>query len=297
MLQLLESVRSLLGRHMPVSPAVLQPVAGPSLLSPTALPEDDDPEWPTARISVAEALWGEGFLFPGGHDEALRLATPLGLSAASSLLFIGAGTGGAPRSITTELGVWVTGYECNARLVAVASERNARAGLGRRAQVDLWNPIAPKFPPHYFHHTIAIEPLHGAPMEPVLTAMAAAMKPSGQFVLIEAVADRPLDASEAAVAHWAELEHRPADVPTELGISKELAKLGFDVRIAEDISARHMHQALDGWASAVRAIEGTRPTMHHLSLIVREAELWLARLRLMREGRLRLVRWHAIGKA
>ena len=25
--------------------------------------------------------------------------------------------------------------------------------------------------------------------------------------------------------------------------------------------------------------------------------VWLARLRLMREGRLRLVRWHAIGKA
>jgi cyclopropane fatty-acyl-phospholipid synthase-like methyltransferase len=296
-MQLLETVRSLLGLHVPVSPAMLRAPAGPSLLSPTALPEDDDPEWPTARISVAEALWGEGFLFPGGHDEALRLATPLGLTAASSLLFVGAGTGGAPRSITTELGVWVTGYECNVHLVEVANERNARSGLGRRAQVELWDPIAPKFPPHYFHHAIAVEPLHGAPMEPVLAAMAAAMKPSGQLVLVEAVADRPLDPSDAAVAHWAELERRPADVPTELGVSKELAGLGFDVRIAEDISRRHVHQALDGWSSAVRSIEGARPTMHHLALIVREAELWLARLRLMREGRLRLVRWHAIGKA
>jgi hypothetical protein len=93
------------------------------------------------------------------------------------------------------------------------------------------------------------------------------------------------------------LECRPADVPTELGVSHELVELGFDVRIAEDVSMRHMHQALDGWYAAVRAIEGERPTMHHLALIVREAELWLARLRLMREGRLRLVRWHAIGKA
>ncbi len=194
-MQLLETVRSLLGLHVPVSPAMLRAPAGPSLLSPTALPEDDDPEWPTARISVAEALWGEGFLFPGGHDEALRLATPLGLTAASSLLFVGAGTGGAPRSITTELGVWVTGYECNVHLVEVANERNARSGLGRRAQVELWDPIAPKFPPHYFHHAIAVEPLHGAPMEPVLAAMAAAMKPSGQLVLVEAVADRPLDPS------------------------------------------------------------------------------------------------------
>jgi hypothetical protein len=35
--------------------------------------------------------------------------------------------------------------------------------------------------------------------------------------------------------------------------------------------------------------------MQQLALIVREAELWMARLRLMRERRLRLVRWHAIG--
>lgn len=42
-MQLLETVRSLLGLHVPVSPAMLRAPAGPSLLSPTALPEDDDP--------------------------------------------------------------------------------------------------------------------------------------------------------------------------------------------------------------------------------------------------------------
>ena len=255
-MQLLEIVRSLLGRHVPSPSAKLAPAAGPSLMSAAALPVDDDPEWPTARISVAEALWGEGFLFAGGHDEALRLATPLGLSAASSLMFLSAGTGGAPRSITTELGVWVTGYECNTHLVEVANERNARAGLGRRAQIELWDPLAPKFPPRYFHHVIAIEPLHGAPMEPVLAAVTLALKPGGQFVLVEAVADKALDPSDTAVAHWAGLERRPADVPTEFGISRTLAALGFDVRIAEDISGRHMHQALDGWHAAVRSIEG-----------------------------------------
>jgi len=31
-----------------------------------------------------------------------------------------------------------------------------------------------------------------------------------------------------------------------------------------------------------------------VSLVVREAELWLARIRLMRGQLLRLVRWHAI---
>ncbi|HLY90103.1 MAG TPA: hypothetical protein VKQ27_14065 [Acetobacteraceae bacterium] len=298
-MQFLESVRSLLARFGPPPSAPPLPTASmaPLLVPAAELPEDDDSEWPTARIGVAEALWGEGFLFPGGREEALRLAKPLGLSAASSLMFIGAGPGGAPRCITTELGVWVTGYESNTRLVAVANERNARAGLGRRAQVELWDPFAPQFPSHYYHHAIAIEPLHGAPPDTLLGAVAAALKPSGQFVLVEAVGDKPFDPSDATIEHWAGLERRPADVPTELQITKTLRRLGFDVRIAEDVSQRHMHQAMTGWGQAVHAIEGARPTVQQLALIVHEAELWLARLRLMRKGRLRLVRWHAIGKA
>src|SRR5579859_4358796 len=211
-MQFLESVRSLLARFGPPPSAPPLPTASmaPLLVPAAELPEDDDSEWPTARIGVAEALWGEGFLFPGGREEALRLAKPLGLSAASSLMFVGAGPGGAPRAITTELGVWVTGYESNARLVAVANERNARAGLGRRAQVEPWDPFAPQFPSHYYHHAIAIEPLHRAPPDTLLAAVAGALKPAGQLVLVEAVADKPLDPSDATIERWAGLERRPA---------------------------------------------------------------------------------------
>ena len=84
---LLDSVLTLLRRHVPPGdvPQPAVPVV-PSLVPDAALAEDDDPVWPSARISVAEALWGEGFLFPGGSAEALHLATPLGLSAASRSL-------------------------------------------------------------------------------------------------------------------------------------------------------------------------------------------------------------------
>ncbi|HET6196892.1 MAG TPA: phosphoethanolamine methyltransferase, partial [Acetobacteraceae bacterium] len=97
---LLDGVRKLLGRHQlpdgvppPHAAGPFSPLAGPL----DALAEDDDPVWPSARIGIAESLWGEGFLFPGGGAEVLRLAKPLGLTEASSLLLVGAGTGGAPR--------------------------------------------------------------------------------------------------------------------------------------------------------------------------------------------------------
>jgi SAM-dependent methyltransferase len=290
---LLDSVWTLLGWRSP--PADIPAEPAPSLVPDAALAEDDDPVWPSARISVAEALWGEGFLFPGGGAEALRLAKPLGLTAASSLLLVGAGTGGPPRRIAAEFGVWVTGYEANPRLTALANERSQRAGQGRRAQVERWDPLAPKFPRRYFHHGIAIEALRGAKPEPFLNAAALALKPEGQFVLLEMVADRPLDPIDPMVASWARLEHRPAAVPSELEITNILARLRFDVRIVEDVSRRHMESAIHGWRIAVKALAGAHPSLGQIAVVVREAEPWLARFRLMRMGRLRLVRWHAIG--
>jgi cyclopropane fatty-acyl-phospholipid synthase-like methyltransferase len=295
---LLDSVLNLLGLH--ATPAKVRPpvvaAATPSLVPDAALAEDDDPIWPSARIGVAEALWGEGFQFPGGNEEVSRLAKPMGLSDASSLMLIGAGSGGAPRRISAEFGSWVTGYEANQRLAALANERSQRAGLGRRAQVEPWDPQAPKFPKHYFHHAIAIEPLRGAPFEPVLAAAAAALKPGGQFALVEAVADMPLDPADPLVATWMGLDHRSAETPSELAVTGSLRRIGFDVRIAEDVSARHIHRALEGWADAVHAMAGAPPALRHVAVVVREAELWMARIRLLRTGRLRLVRWHAIGR-
>ena len=83
-------------------------------------------------------------------------------------------------------------------------------------------------------------------------------------------------------------------MPSELAITKVLGRLGFDVRIVEDVSRRHMQNAMEGWRIAVEAMAGARPALRQVGMVVREAELWLARFRLMRAGRLRLVRWHAI---
>lgn len=291
----LDSMRNLLGWRAPLleaSPPAVDPM--PSRISDSALADDDDPIWPSARISVAEALWGEGFLFPGGGEEVLRLATPLGLSGALRLLLIGAGNGGASRRIVEAFGVSVIGYEANARLMGLANERRQQAGLGRRARIEPWSPLAPKFPPRYFHHCMAIEAMRDTGPEPLLAAASKALKPGGQLVLLETIADLPLDPANSMVATWAKLDRRCAEPPTELAITSVLGRLGFDVRIVEDVSRREMQNAIQGWRAAVQAMAGVRPTLRQIAVVVREAELWLARLHLMRAGRLRLVRWHAI---
>jgi SAM-dependent methyltransferase len=252
--------------------------------------------WSPARLVTTDALWGEGFQFPGGEGETLRLARPMGLSKASSLLLVGAGGGGPICSLAVQLGVLVSGFEADPTLLAAATERLARGKLTRRAQIESWNAEEPNLREHFYHHGLALEPLQGRPPELVLTAIARALKPSGHLMLIELVADVPLDPADPDVAAWAHLERRdPRAMPTELAITRTLGRLGFEVRVAEDMSERRTHYALMGWRTRVRAMKKSRPTRQDVVQSVQEAELWMFLLRLLQRGALRLVRWHAVG--
>jgi cyclopropane fatty-acyl-phospholipid synthase-like methyltransferase len=252
--------------------------------------------WSESRIAMAEELWGEGYLSPGGASELARLAAPLGLSAASSLLLLGAEMGGPAHTLAGELGVWVAAHEADPQLAARAALHIQRAGkaLAKRASVAAWNPQAPVFRQKFYHHAIALEAVRHQVPEPVLAAIAAALKPHGQLVLVETVAPAPLDRTDPAVAAWCRLEGRAPVLPGEEAITRMLGRLGFEVRVVEDMSARHMKLAVLGWKRLLRTLAAERPNPTRAAAVVVEAELWMRRIRLMHDGRIRLLRWHAI---
>lgn len=286
-----------------LAPPPAAPVAAPATaLVPVVpdrmpvAPETEQPatRWHAARLGVVESLWGEGFTFPNGLEETLRLAKPLVLSNATSLLLVGAGAGGPPCCIATELGAWVSGFEADPLLATVAAQRSARGGFGRRAEIKTWDPREPNFSRRSYHHAMALDALRGAQVSAVLVAIYRALSPGGQLVMVDLVADQPLDPRDEAVAAWCALEDSPPGMPTERAISSALGRLGFDVRVTEDISLRHMQQALRGWHQALRTMQANKPSPALAQVIVREAELWLRRLSLMRARQIRLIRWHAI---
>jgi len=284
----------------PVPRAVADPIVTrpPALAMPPLQERDDDRLWSAMRLEVVEALWGEGFQFPGGEVETLRLVTPLGLSAASSLLLVGAGSGGPPCSVAGEMGVWVTGYESDRDLLRAATERTLRSKVSKRTRIESWDPEAPHFERGYYHHGLALEPLREGQLEPTLAAMAQGLKPLGHLVMLQTVADKALDQTDPEIAAWQRLDGRRVDrLPTEVNVTRALGRLGFDVRIVEDVTRRHIHQAVEGWREAVHGMEQIKPTHREARQLVREAELWMLRIRLLRNRALRMVRWHAIGTA
>ena len=261
-----------------------------------ATPPPPDSAWSAARIEVADRLWGEGCLWPGGTDEVLRVAVPFGLSAASSLLYLGAGTAGPTLRLAGELGVWVTACEADPYLIEVAARRVQRAGvaLAKRATVQSWDPALPIFRRHGFHHAMAIEALRGPTPGDIVVEMANAVRPGGQLGILETVAPLPLDPADPAVAAWCRLEHRAPPPPGTAWITKPLSDLGFDIRVAEDVTARHCRLAVMGWKHVVRAMKNDRPPPRRAAAMVTEAEMWLRRIHLLRAGKLRVMRWLAL---
>ena len=253
--------------------------------------------WPVGRLALSNELWGNGFIFPGGESEILRLTRPLGVSAAASLLIVGIGGGGPAVTVTRNLGAWVTGVEADPSLLATARGFVGRSQLGKKITLKVWDPAKPEFGKSSHHHCLALEPFLGDHPEPIVDALAQALRPSGQMVITELGAPVPLNPADPTVRRWAELEQRdPSEVLAPVAVTRMLGRIGLDVRVAEDMSDRHMGHALSGWRNMMRELARTKPTPAQAVQLVREAELWLLRRRLIRDGRLRMMRWHAMSR-
>lgn len=94
--------------------------------------QDAEPEYDDAAIRFLEALWGEGYLSPGGPDEVDRVLAGLSL-AGKSVLDVGCGAGGVAFHLAERHAAdAVTGFDVElpvieqARLLADAKGLSAR---------------------------------------------------------------------------------------------------------------------------------------------------------------------------
>jgi phosphoethanolamine N-methyltransferase len=83
-------------------------------------------------IGMLEAVWGEGFLSPGGPEEVARVIAGLDLTGLS-ILDIGCGAGGIDCLLVETHGAgFVTGIDVEDTVLNAARERAAKKGLSSR---------------------------------------------------------------------------------------------------------------------------------------------------------------------
>jgi len=250
-------------------------------------PAPPPPRVPFPRRHWTDQLWGEGMLLPGGAEEVLRLASLLPLSGAVTLLLAGASARASGAVISGARGCFVAAFDHDPPPPTPRSGRS-------RVTAEAFDPACPAFRAGYHHHAMLLEPFRrGGTPEELIAAAARALRPGGQLVLLELVARG--EAAGPSEERWIAAEGRAGAPPSEAIIPAALERAGFTIHVVEDATLRQRRAVIAGWQALVSALEKhpTRPEPAAAAALVAEAEAWLLRLRLMQEGRLRLLRWHA----
>jgi len=95
-----------------------------------------DPEYDLAAIRFLEALWGEGYLSPGGPEEVDRVLTGVAL-AGRRVLDLGCGAGGISVYLARTHGAGeVVGADVEAPVVEAARARVDREGLASKVRIE-----------------------------------------------------------------------------------------------------------------------------------------------------------------
>ena len=94
---------------------------------------DAEPEYDDTAIRFLEALWGEGYLSPGGPDEVDRVVDGISLEG-KTILDIGCGAGGITLHLVERHGAaHATGFDVERPVIEAARRHAGRRGLSDRA--------------------------------------------------------------------------------------------------------------------------------------------------------------------
>lgn len=253
--------------------------------------------WGSARIALAQQVWGEGFVVPGGEDTILGLVNPLGLNPQTHLLELGAGLGGAARLMAKHFGVWVTGLEADHQLAEAGMELSTMAGLAKKAPVRVFDPEHFEESPKVCDRVFSKEFLFTVKdKDRLFRIIGKALKDRGHVLFTDYVLVEP-DRRTPALEQWIAAEAVEPHPWTIEDYVKALKKLKLDIRIAEDISERMHRQIKQGWAGYLAQVDQAALDTAARAALADEIELWTRRTKLIEAGELKVCRIHAIKKA
>ena len=139
--------------------------------------------YPQRMIDMLEAIWGEGFLSPGGPDEVGRILAGHQI-AGHSVLDIGCGAGGIDIALVRDHGAgYVTGLDVEDTVLAHARRLIGTAGLQDRIGLVKVAPGPLPFPPGTFEIVFSKDSIIHIPDKTALMAdVFRVLKPGGWFI-------------------------------------------------------------------------------------------------------------------
>lgn len=267
------------------------------------LPLDEKPKqvsaealdpWDAKTVDIAQYIWGKGFCGPGGPEYIVSLSKLLALSPEMSMLQIGAGLGGPSRVLVDRFGVWMTGYEESAALVDKGRKLAKMAGLEKKAQLEQYDPEEFDGFERKYDRALSKEALFTIEdKDGMIGKIEDKLKPGGLFLMTEYVIGSDSVLGKDKYKEWVVGErHHPFPVLSD-ELVEMLKKNRLQVRVSEDISMQYVEMINQAWAGAdevaaklAKRDDGTVM----IQTLMKEAEFWTRRKKLLETGDLKLWR-------
>lgn len=250
----------------------------------------DDPLYDADHIAFLEALWGDGYLSPGGPEEVERLLEGVDLTE-SRVLDIGCGAGGITVALALAHGAaGVVGIDVEQPVVDAARHRVADAGLEDRIEIQRVEPGPLPFADESFDRVFSKDAIvHIADKAALAREVFRVLRPGGWFVASDWLAchdgppspemehylrcedldfgmaspDRYAGALESAGFEMIELRNRNAWYREEA--KHELDRLqGSDRAVFEAaVGADEVSAQIDTWEAMLVVLETGEHCPHH----------------------------------
>ena len=250
--------------------------------------------WETSRLDLVQKVWGEGFSSPGGTDYIMNMVKSFALDPAHSVLDLGAGLGGAARTMCENFGVWVTGLERDADLAEAGTALSVKAGMGKKATIEVFDPetfnIKAKSIDCVFSKEFLFSVKH---KREFLEMVEILLKAKGQLLFTDYIyKQRHMPSGD--IKTWIDNEPMGAHPWTIEDYQEVFAELHLEIRVTEDITDSFRSLITRSWADYIDSLQrkGISPEM--APALVDEVEIWSRRMQALETGDLRVMRLHVI---
>ncbi|MCJ9429812.1 SAM-dependent methyltransferase [Kordiimonas marina] len=268
--------------------------SAPKTDKPKRLDAENLDPWDEATVDIAQYIWGKGFCGPGGPDYIVSLSKLLALSPEMSMLQIGASLGGPARVLCDRFGVWITGYEESQTLVDKGNKLSKMAGMEKKATLEQYNPNDFEGFDRKFDRVLAKEALYTIEDKAaMIEKIEDKLKPGGLCLITDYVLSSDSVLGKDRYKEWVVGERlRPFPVLVE-DMTDILKRNRLQVRVSEDISLQYIEMINKAWAGAdevaaklAKREDGTVM----IQTLMREAEFWTRRKKMLETGDLKLWR-------
>jgi hypothetical protein len=252
-----------------------------------------EPQKQVIRLSetVRKMLWGDGFAYPGGADQVLRLVKPLMLTGEQNYLEVSRDPGGPGCAVHREFGTWVEGIVPSPELAKAAHALARVDSLEDKVQVKAADFEALELPNDRYDGAFAKEALLGVENKAaLLDAIAESIKSGGMLSLIDFVIGADAPAEDSVLAAWVDECAGGVRPWTAAELDETVVNLGLQVRTSEDVTPAYLDAALTAWTGIATSGDLLKIAPEDAGGLLDEGRIWNLYQEVFRSGTLRVHR-------